>query len=127
MGPSSFSFSAMRALILLLAFLLPMQLSWAAVASYCQAEKDRVAAHLGHHEHPSAKTQEQAASQDSKAGQADLDCSLCQLCAMKSVQACTALFAAPLAARQPSHSNHLSHPASHIADGPDKPNWLLAA
>ncbi|MFJ3315592.1 cation efflux protein, CzcI family [Herbaspirillum huttiense] len=123
----------MRALILLLAFLLPMQLSWAAVASYCQAEKESTSAHLGHHDHPAAETHAQAKSLDSKdskeskAGDLDLDCSLCHFCAMKSVQAGSRLLIAPLATRVSARFKHVSHPASHIADGPDKPNWLLAA
>lgn len=126
----------MRALILLLAFLLPMQLSWSAVASYCQAEKESTPAHLGHHDHPAAETHAQAKSLDSKeskeskeskAGDLDLDCSLCHFCAMKSVQAGSRLLIAPLATRVSAHFKHVSHPASHIADGPDKPNWLLAA
>ncbi|MBW9335378.1 cobalt transporter [Herbaspirillum aquaticum] len=117
----------MRALILLLAFLLPMQLSWAAVASYCQAERETAPAHLGHHDHPAAETHAQAESKDSKAGDLDLDCSLCQFFAMKSVQAAGTLLYAPQATRLPAHIKQVSHPASHIADGPDKPNWLLAA
>jgi hypothetical protein len=118
----------MRALILLLVFLLPMQLSWAAVASYCQAERETAPAHLGHHDHPAAEMHtQQAESTDSKAGDLDLDCSVCQFFAMKSVQAAGTLFHAPLATRLPAHIKQVFHPASHIADGPDKPNWLLAA
>ncbi|MCP1574937.1 hypothetical protein J2S30_003316 [Herbaspirillum rubrisubalbicans] len=117
----------MRTLILLLAFLLPVQLSWATVAAYCQAENDRVPAHLGHHDHSSVKVDEQAGSQKSKSGDRDMDCSLCHFCAMKSVQAGSAIVIVAPAVAQAAHPNYCSHPASHIADGPDKPNWPLAA
>ncbi|ALU91554.1 hypothetical protein [Herbaspirillum rubrisubalbicans] len=117
----------MRTLILLLAFLLPVQLSWAAVGSYCQAENDRVPMHLGHHDHPSLKGDEQADYQKSKPGDRDMDCSLCHFCAMKSVQAGSTIVIIAPATAQASSPAHLPHPASHIADGPDKPNWPLAA
>ncbi|MBP0598092.1 cobalt transporter [Herbaspirillum sp. LeCh32-8] len=120
----------MRALIILLALLLPMQLSWAAMASYCQAENDRAPAHVGHHEHPAAATaaaDENAGSGKSKTGDSDTGCSLCHFCCMKSVQIGRLSVAAPPLAEQKSPPGYFPHPASHIADGPDKPNWPLAA
>ncbi|CAN5719571.1 hypothetical protein BH09PSE5_BH09PSE5_07220 [soil metagenome] len=40
-----------RLLLILLMFVLPLQFSWAAVASVCAHEVTVGAAHLGHHEH----------------------------------------------------------------------------
>jgi hypothetical protein len=41
-----------RILALLLALLLPLQLSWAVVGEYCQHESSPMAArHFGHHQH----------------------------------------------------------------------------
>ncbi|MCI1016745.1 cobalt transporter [Herbaspirillum huttiense] len=117
----------MRALIILLALLLPMQLSWAAMASYCQAENDRVPTHLGHHEHPSAKADDHAGSEKSKTSDSDVGCSLCHFSCMKSVQIYNSSVIVPPAAEQKSHPSYFPHPTSHIADGPDKPNWQLAA
>lgn len=41
-----------RWLTVLLLVLLPLQLGWAALGSYCQHETGRQAQHLGHHSHP---------------------------------------------------------------------------
>jgi hypothetical protein len=43
-----------RWLTILLLFLLPFQLSWAASAAYCQHERDAQGGHWGHHEHQDA-------------------------------------------------------------------------
>ena len=40
----------------LLLFLLPLQFSWAAVATYCGHESDAHAQHFGHHEHQHASS-----------------------------------------------------------------------
>ena len=58
----------MRSFIILLALLLPMQLTWAAMASYYQGENDRVPTHIGHHEHPSVKADKHAGTEKTKAG-----------------------------------------------------------
>ena len=39
-----------RFLLLLLLCLLPLQISWAAVAEYCGHEQDKAAQHFGHHD-----------------------------------------------------------------------------
>lgn len=39
-----------RYLILFLVFLLPLQVSWAAVANYCGHEQQTTTAHFGHHQ-----------------------------------------------------------------------------
>ncbi|WP_406851034.1 cobalt transporter [Herbaspirillum huttiense] len=117
----------MRSFIILLALLLPMQLTWAAMASYCQGENDRVPTHLGHHEHPSAKADDHAGSEKSKTSDNDVGCSLCHFSCMKSVQVYSSSVIVPPAVEQKSHLGYSPHPTSHIADGPDKPNWQLAA
>jgi hypothetical protein len=43
-----------RWLTILLLFLMPLQLSWAASAAYCQHERDAQRGHWGHHEHRDA-------------------------------------------------------------------------
>lgn len=70
-----------RILAIVLLALLPLQFSWAAVASYCEHEASVGAGHLGHHEHP----QHGAApvdvdndhSDDPAAGSPDVDCGHC--------------------------------------------------
>lgn len=41
-----------RLLTIVLLALLPLQFSWAAVASYCEHEAQAGAGHFGHHDHP---------------------------------------------------------------------------
>ncbi|MBG7621961.1 cobalt transporter [Herbaspirillum sp. AP02] len=125
----------MRALILFLALLLPLQLSWAAVASYCQPEKEThgaaPAGHPGHHEHVAAPAGDEA-SPDARGnagqgGDADAACPVCQLSCMKSMQWQGAPMAEQIGTALDVFSTIAPHPTSHIADGPDKPNWPLAA
>ena len=123
----------MRLFVFLLALLLPLQLSWAAVAAYCQPHKERQqqereqrVSHLGHHEHQEYASAAGGAD-DAKAGESDADCSLCPFSCAKPMQAeRTALLLLPAAALTVLPVR-LPHPDSHIAEGPDKPNWLLAA
>jgi len=117
----------MRALVILLALLLPVQISWAAMASYCQGENDRVSAHVGHHEHPSANVDGHSGSEKSKVSDSDIGCSLCHFSCMKSVQVYSSGVAVPLATQRKSTPGYVSHPTSYIAGRPDKPNWQLAA
>ncbi|WP_432240173.1 cobalt transporter [Herbaspirillum robiniae] len=123
----------MRALIFLLALLLPLQLSWAAMAGYCQAEQDRTPSHLAHHEHAADKAgkadnaEKQDAPPSSPSGDCDAGCSLCHFSCMKPMQLRSAAMATPSGTQQKALPPRSHHPASHIADGPDKPNWTLAA
>ena len=45
-----------RWFLILMLFLLPFQLSWAAASAYCQHERDMQPQHWGHHEHESRGT-----------------------------------------------------------------------
>lgn len=114
----------MRKLIaILLLSLLPLQASWAAVAGYCQHERDIAVRHLGHHEHqhhlqPAAHEQQAAANASS-----DLDCGLCHasglLALLPELNLATATVSlADLAA--PVDLPSLSPPLER----PERPNWL---
>lgn len=62
--------------IILLAFL-PIQLSWAAVASYCEHETTTETSHLGHHEHKHNADLAEGADDQKAPGSVDLDCGHC--------------------------------------------------
>ena len=63
--------------ILLLVFL-PLQLSWAVAASYCQHESGAAAKHFGHHDHQHKAADGKDASPDpSKLMGGDPDCASC--------------------------------------------------
>lgn len=137
-GEVAAALDPMRTLILFLTLLLPLQLSWAAMASYCQTEKDSSiagrnaqASHPGHHDHATpSKTATANTDSDTEHGkkaEQESGCPVCQFSAMKSVQwphpGLTDAFCTVLDV----FCTGVPHPRSHIADGPDKPNWLLAA
>lgn len=70
-----------RWLAILMLTLLPIQFSWAAVASYCGHESGAAAQHLGHHEHqhagqPSADKDSTPEDQSASTGY-DFDCGHC--------------------------------------------------
>lgn len=107
--------------------ILPLQLSWAAVAAYCQHEKAPAkAVHFGHHEHE--HHDEGAADADPHAKKSPLamdeDCGTCQL-----GHAQTLLSDAPALA-PPAHPPRVAlQPAlhrSHIPALPERPDRRLA-
>ncbi len=68
----------------LLLVLLPIQLSWAAVASYCAHETESAAGHFGHHDHaghghasPADSAGQDAQADGTATGLSDLDCGHC--------------------------------------------------
>lgn len=119
-------------LILLLA-VLPLQYAWSAAAAYCGHEQGKVQ-HFGHHAHQHhADSSDTDSTYDSSNDEGKLpgkakvhaDCAVCH----HAVQAflLTAM-APPLAsggAAYPPPSD--PHYSSHIAEGPKRPDWLLAA
>lgn len=120
----------MRVLVLFLALLLPLQLSWAAVASYCQQEKES-ASHPGHHTHSASNSAQDDAdnsgNDDTGKGDKDLACGVCHFSSLKSVQWSGSTMAERICTCLDVFCTITPAPNSHIADGPDKPNWLLAA
>lgn len=59
-------------------FLLPLQLTWAAMGNYCQHENGSATPHIGHHVHKhSSQIGESGQPDKAKAGSADTDCGTC--------------------------------------------------
>ncbi|BEV13224.1 cobalt transporter [Herbaspirillum sp. DW155] len=123
----------MRVLVLFLALLLPLQLSWAAVASYCQPQKESAShpGHPGHHTHAAPASAQldagDSGNDDTSKGDKDFACGLCHLSSLKSVQWNRPDMAERTGTCRDVFCTIAPAPDSHIADGPDKPNWLLAA
>jgi len=124
----------MRILIaFLVAFLLPLQLSWGVAASYCQHEPAvQGFNHFGHHSHvhTDVKADSQAdTNADPQVSAAklmtDMDCGVCHASLLAMLPA-WADMPAPSAA--PSAPSSLSHPgASALQRTPDRPQWLRLA
>lgn len=120
-----------RWLLVFLVVLLPMQLSWAAVASYCQHESDSATTsqHVGHHEHQheadaaSAATDlpDTSANPMTATGAVDVDCGTCH------AGCCTVMLQSPMLvmAKLPSetHSATALRLSSQPASLPERPNW----
>lgn len=122
----------------LVALLLPLQLSWAVAATYCQHEETVPAAsHFGHHGHvhPGSTTgattdaeTEPAPEASPSGGQliADLDCSFCHASAAAALPVLADL---PAAARPPgaplsTADTRLKSPPERT---PDRPQWARLA
>ena len=67
-----------RLFMIFLLVLMPLQLSWAAIASYCQHEIGAAAKHFGHHDHQHKATDgKETAPDPAKTGGGDPDCASC--------------------------------------------------
>jgi hypothetical protein len=110
--------------LILLLLVLPLQMSWAAASAYCQHEQDSSARHLGHHGHEhKAKSEQTPAKKD--AGQPHSDCNFCHGIGQASIPATSGLVA--LAPGSLAVAPCPFFYASHIPDGPKRPDWRCVA
>lgn len=69
-----------RLLIILMLIVVPLQLSWAAAAAYCEHESNPKTVHFGHHEHKHVASAEEIKTDKFKSAAAvDGDCTSCHL------------------------------------------------
>jgi len=113
-----------RWLVILLLLVLPFQFAWSSAAAYCGHETSGSAKHFGHHVHV-----HKDASADAKhalgTAAPDLDCSVCHLGAPAlPAEFATVAVAVPRAPFMP--PDEMSPPSAD-AQGPERPNWPLAA
>jgi hypothetical protein len=126
-----------RFLAILLLAMLPLQFSWAAVATYCGHETQAGAGHFGHHDHdhhadiasaaePAADLESTADVQGDKApGAMDLDCGHCHgTCGVMLMQ--TSGLPAELSTAHPSAALDEAGGA-HAPTRPERPQWLPLA
>jgi hypothetical protein len=131
--------SVRRILAIVLLALLPLQFSWAAVASYCGHEEQAGAAHFGHHQHQHqhhADTGDNAeplaaldatadAAGDKAPGAMDLDCGHCHgFCSV--VPALNPGVPEALSTAHPSATLDEAGGA-HAPARPERPQWPLLA
>lgn len=114
-----------RLLIIFMLFLLPLQVSWGAIATYCKHETGAAAQHIGHHEHQH-HAQEDEQKQDGPTFKFDGDCGFCQfggigMMTMPSVEVAKTVPDAIQAVHTP---DFLS---SYRLDRPERPKWARAA
>jgi hypothetical protein len=130
-----------RIFVILLLALLPLQFSWAAVASYCGHETQAGVEHFGHHDHqhhdgvngavglnadPVTTSDANRDAGDGKApGAMDLDCGHCHGTCSMMLNLPAALPGAPSTAH-PSATLDESGGA-HAPTRPERPQWLPLA
>lgn len=74
---------------LLILLILPLQVSFAVAAEYCEIEKNDSGQHFGHHSHDGTQDKKEPAS---KKGKTDKDCAFCQLgCSQAQVSSASVL------------------------------------
>lgn len=114
-----------RFVAILMLVLLPLQVSWAAAAVYCQHETAAEAAHFGHHEHRHDGHAADGAADAKLPGAVDGDCSVCHaICAVAVFAASApAVVAADTAVAVP----FPDPPASAPTARPERPNWRVLA
>jgi hypothetical protein len=125
-----------RAVTLFLLLVLPLQLSWAVAAVYCQHEAvAQVAGHLGHHEHQHAQADEVAGDvakqhvpeqkdAGDKAQCVDDDCAYCHLASLKTVN--VPVIVLDVLAGSTFSGQAVPPLESHTNGGIDRPNWRAA-
>ena len=115
-----------RYLAIFLLVLLPLQYSWAAMASYCEHETSVTAKHPGHHTHDHASIDQQESSKNAPQSPGmDDDCATCHM-------GCAAALVSDLSkttlAASDDHPLHLQVIASHLAsERPERPQWPVLA
>ena len=112
--------------MIFLLVLMPLQLSWAAMASYCQHESGAAAKHFGHHEHQHKVVDGKDASPDPiKYGTGDPDCAACHAgCA----SALTDSFTFPLVADSSvGTANYRARLTSPPFERLERPQWRALA
>ena len=124
-----------RAVTLFLLLVLPLQLSWAVAAVYCQHEAvAQVSGHMGHHEHQHAQGDD-AASAEAKtnaperdAGDkpqcVDDDCAYCHLASLKTVGVPATVLVVTAETGFSSHTSPLI--GCLVSRRIDRPNWRTA-
>ena len=113
-------------LAIVLLVLMPLQLSWAAVAAYCQHEVSSGPKHFGHHEHQhQAADGKDSTSKPAQPNFVDADCAVCHAgCAT----ALTAQAVLPVAPGQvPDTADYQAHLAPPPLERLDRPQWSLLA
>lgn len=112
--------------LLLLLFVLPLQMSWAAASAYCLHEEGKAAQHLGHHSHQhkaSADDEPQPdAGKDLKTKtKAHSDCNVCHGVGHAWLPPAASMPVFDTASLAIDTSSFLY--VSHIPDGPKRPDW----
>lgn len=114
-----------RLFVIFLLVLLPLQLSWASVAAYCQHETNGQAQHFGHHDHQHQASQDQDNADSKLSGGIDNDCSECHAGCVVAILGDIAVTPPHLAAVVVTDYRTVQSLAP--LEIPERPNWAALA
>lgn len=119
-----------RFLVLILLCLLPLQISWAAVADYCGHEQEKTAQHFGHHgdEHKAfpEKSDPDKFNSDQQPGKFDLGHDHCHMSGFLGLMNEVAFHASALPAQPSLRCDERAY-SSPALDKPERPKWHALA
>lgn len=116
-----------RLLIIFMLIVVPLQLSWAAAAVYCEHESNPKTVHFGHHEHEHIASADEIKTDAEKSVAAlDGDCTSCHLGGI-AILALPAPALMPDVLSAPSITAGNSLLASSRSSRPERPKWAVAA
>lgn len=115
-----------RIVLICMMLLLPVQWTWAGVATYCAHETGVAAKHFGHHEHQhhAGAGEVSKDKQFTSSSVLDADCGICHLSTGHGI-----VLSHDLPVPVMGHAPPLDDPmryGSHIPSGPERPDRLLA-
>lgn len=113
--------------LLLLLFVLPLQMSWAAASAYCLHEEGKAAQHPGHHSHQHKASADDEAQADTgkdlkTKAKAHSDCNVCHGIGHAWLPPGSSMPVFDTTSLAIDTSSFLY--VSHIPDGPKRPDWL---
>lgn len=113
-----------RLCLILMLLVLPLQVSWAAVSSYCKHESGTASQHFGHHNHQHKTKAAEKAPADASI-QIDTDCAFCFGSAFGLITLLVTYASANVPKVEPvfADTNFL---ASIRPDRPERPKWMRA-
>lgn len=115
-----------RYLIIFLLVFMPLHLSWAAVATYCQHETGQAAQHFGHHEHKHhVKVDKSDQDQTKSFGVVDVDCGFCHACCVVIVSDIHDVLSSNIVSMP--IILHYDGLISNFSSRPERPNWTFSA
>ncbi len=114
-----------RLSVIFLLVLLPLQLSWASVAPYCQHETDNRTRHFGHHDHQHQASLDQGNADSKLSGGIDNDCGTCHA-------GCCVAFMGDIEFKSPVRvsdviDGYRTGCTSPPLDIPERPDWAAPA
>lgn len=117
-----------RLMVLLILCLLPLQISWAAVADYCGHGKGEAVQHFGHHDdgHEGHEASSGKSDPDKQSGKAGFGHDHCHLAVFLGLLGGTVIHTPDQPALPPLRCDERIH-ASLPLDRPERPKWYALA